>query len=224
MLASETRQSDKSRRQEILDAAESLFAEHGYDRARLEDVAARVGIRRASVLYHFRDKPTLYAAVLDSLTTELAVRYHRVLARKAPAGVRLEDTIDEWLDVITARPALVRIMLRELADGVSEHSRSFAQRALTLFGEVGKVIASGQAEHELRQMSGLHAMMVLTGASAFLTLGGALVSTGGGDRFPVIADRNQQRALLVTMYRKLLGTRGPRRASRGESRSSLEGQ
>ena len=224
MLASETRQSDKSRRQEILDAAESLFAEHGYDRARLEDVATRVGIRRASLLYHFRDKATLYAAVLDSLTAELAARYHRVLARKAPAGVRLEDTIDEWLDVITARPALVRIMLRELADGVSEHSRSFARRALTIFGEVGQVIATGQAEHELRPMSGLHVMMVLTGASAFLTLGGALVSTDGGERFPVIADRNQQRALLVTMYRKLLGTRGPRRAPTSESRSSLEGQ
>jgi AcrR family transcriptional regulator len=213
VLASETGRPAPSRRQEILDAAEALFAEQGYDRARLEDVAARVGIRRASLLYHFRDKATLYAAVLDSLTEDLSGRYHRVLAREAPAGVRLEDTIDEWLDVITARPALVRIMLRELADGVSEHSRSFARRALSLFDEVGRVIAAGQAEHELRPMSGLHAMMVLTGASVFLTLGGALVSTGDGERFPVIADRNQHRAMLVTIYRKLLGTRGPRRAS-----------
>ena len=213
MPASETGQPAPSRRQEILDAAEVLFAEQGYDRARLEDVAARVGIRRASLLYHFRDKATLYAAVIDSLSGDLAARYRRVLARKAPAGARLEDTIDEWLDVITARPALIRIMLRELADGVSEHSRSFARRALSVLDEVGQVIAAGQAEHELRPMSGLHVMMVLTGASAFLTLGGALVSTGGGERFPVIADRNQHRAVLVTMYRKLLGTRGPRRAS-----------
>jgi TetR/AcrR family transcriptional regulator len=211
-LASQASHPIASRRQSILEAAESIFAEHGYDRARLQDVAARVGIRRASLLYHFRDKDSLYAAVLDSLAADLAARYHRVLAQDAPAGLRLEQTVDEWLDMITARPALIRIMLRELADGVSEHSRSFAERAMTVLNEVGQVIAAGQADHALRQMSGMHVMMILTGASAFLTLGGAIVSTDERERFPVIADRSQQRALLITIYRKLLGTQGPRSA------------
>jgi AcrR family transcriptional regulator len=225
VFASEATQQGPSRRQEILDAAEAIFAEHGYDRARLEDVARRVGIRRASVLYHFHDKPALYAAVLDSLIEDLSTRYRRVLGQKAPAGVRLEQTVDEWLDVITARPALIRIMLREMADGVSEHSRPFAERALSLLKEVGDVIAAGQADHALRQMSGLHAMMILTGASAFLTLGGAMVSTESRERFPVIADRSQQRALLITIYRKLLGTQGPRSAVETEySFSPPEGQ
>jgi AcrR family transcriptional regulator len=213
VFVSEARQPVASaRRQAILDAAEAIFAEHGYDRARLEDVAARVGIRRASLLYHFHDKASLYAAVLDSLADDLATRYHRVLAQDAPAGARLEQTVDEWLDVITARPALIRIILRELADGVSEHSRSFAARAMSVLNEVGQVIAAGQADHALRRVSGLHVMMILTGASAFLTLGGAMVSTGGSERFPVIADRLQQRDLLITIYRKLLGTKGPRPA------------
>ena len=202
-----------SRRRAILDAAEAVFAERGYDRARLEDVAARVGIRRASLLYHFRDKATLYAAVLDSLADDLAARYHRVLAQDAPPGVRLEQTVDEWLDFITARPALIRIMLRELADGVSEHSRPFAARALSVLREIADVIAAGQADHALRPVSGLHVMVILTGASAFLALGGAMVSTDAAERFPVIAEREQHRALLIAIYRKLLGTHGPRPAS-----------
>ena len=215
MFASETTTQpiQSSRRRAILDAAEVLFAEHGYDRARLDEIAARVGIRRASLLYHFRDKASLYAAVLDSLLDDVATRYHRVLDQDAPAGLRLEQTVDEWLEVITARPALVRIMLRELADGVSEHSRSFAERAVSVLNEVGHVIAAGQADHELRQVSGLHLMMILTGASAFLALGGAIVSTAGSDRFPAITDRRQHRELLLTIYRKLLGTTGPRPVS-----------
>ncbi|MGH7287017.1 MAG: TetR family transcriptional regulator, partial [Myxococcota bacterium] len=44
----------------ILAAAEAVFAERGFAAARLEDVAARVGIRRASIVYHFRDKRELY--------------------------------------------------------------------------------------------------------------------------------------------------------------------
>ena len=213
-----------SRREAILAAAEAIFAEQGYGRARLEDVARAVGIRRASLLYHFHDKPSLYAAVLDSLADDLGSRYRRVLATDAPPGVRLERTVDEWLDVISERPAFVRIMLRELADGVSEHSRPFAERALAVLKSVGDVIAVGQADHALRPASGLHVMMILTGASAFLALGGAMVSTGGTERFPVVADREQHRELLLTIYRKLLGTRGPRPVDIGNTKSSSEGQ
>jgi TetR/AcrR family transcriptional regulator len=206
-----------SRREAILAAAETIFAEHGYGSARLDDVARAVGIRRASLLYHFRDKATLYAAVLDSLSDDLASRYRRVLDTEAPAGVRLEKTIDEWLDVITERPAFVRIMLRELADGVSEHSRPFAERALGVLKSVGDVIAMGQADHALRPASGLHVMMILTGASAFLALGGSMVSMDGSERFPAVADRAQHRELLLTLYRKLLGTRSPWRGERARN-------
>jgi TetR/AcrR family transcriptional regulator len=206
--------SQQSRREVILAAAEVVFAEKGYDGARLDDVARRVGIRRASLLYHFADKDALYEAVLDSLTDDLASRYRRVLSARAPAGVRLEQTIDEWLDVITARPALVRIMVREVAELSTEHSRKFAVRAAAVLSTVGEVIAAGQADQTLRRMSAPHVMMILTGASAFLTLGGSLLGGGAADGVAMIVDRAQHRELLLTMYRKLLGTNGPRPGTR----------
>ena len=48
-------------------AAERHFAERGFEAARLEDIAADVGIRRAAIFYYFRDKEQLYAAVLDEI-------------------------------------------------------------------------------------------------------------------------------------------------------------
>jgi AcrR family transcriptional regulator len=207
--------SQHPRREAILAAAEAVFAEKGYDGARLEDVARRVGIRRASLLYHFADKGSLYEAVLDSIMDDLATRYRRVLSSPMPVGLRLEQTIDEWLDVTTERPALVRLMLREVADGASEHSRKFGERAASVLTAVGEVIAAGQAEQSLRRMSGPHVMMALTGASAFLTLGGTLLAGPGAlDGASAIATRAQHRELLITMYRKLLGTQGPRRSTR----------
>ncbi len=44
----------------ILDAAESIFANRSYMAARLEDVAQEVGIKRAAIVYHFRDKQALF--------------------------------------------------------------------------------------------------------------------------------------------------------------------
>jgi TetR/AcrR family transcriptional regulator len=194
----------------ILAAAEAVFAEHGYDRARLEDVAQAVGIRRASLLYHFHDKPTLYAAVLDGMLDDLLSRHRRVLDGDGPAGVRLEETIDTWLDFTAERPALIRIMLRELANGVSEHSRPFADRALPIVTALVDVISAGQSEGALRRTTALHVLMILAGASTFMTLGGAIYARNPTERFPVMVDREQHRELLIAIMRKLLGTGGPR--------------
>jgi AcrR family transcriptional regulator len=197
----------KSRRETILRVAEDVFAERGYDRARLDDVAQRVGIRRASLLYHFKDKGALYDAVLDSIFEELSAGYMRVLHGDGSPGARLEATVDLWLDVTARRPTIVRIMLREIAHGWREHSRPWAERTMPLMQAMIEVIEQGQAEHALRQTNSVHVLMALTGASTFLSLGGTLVASSVS---PVIADRATQRELLLAIFRKLLGTGGPR--------------
>ena len=52
-------------RERILDAAEALFAERGFEGASLREVAARVGLRNPSLYNHFDSKESLYAAVLE---------------------------------------------------------------------------------------------------------------------------------------------------------------
>jgi AcrR family transcriptional regulator len=184
-----------------------VFAELGYDKARLDDVAQRVGIRRASLLYHFKDKGALYGAVLDSIFEDLVAGYTRALAGDGPTGARLEATVDLWLDVTARRPNMVRIMLREIAHGWSEHGRPWAERAKPIMQAMVDVIEQGQAEHSLRQTNGVHVLMALTGASTFLLLGGTLLASSDS---PIVADRAAHRELLVAMFRTLLGTRGPR--------------
>ncbi len=51
-------------KQRILDAAERLFAEHGFDRASLRAITAIAGVNLAAVNYHFKSKEALIQAVL----------------------------------------------------------------------------------------------------------------------------------------------------------------
>jgi TetR/AcrR family transcriptional regulator len=190
----------QSRRGAILEAAESVFAEAGYDRARLEDVALRVGIRRASLFHHFPDKGSLYEAVTASMGHDLATRFRRALDSDGSPGARLERTVDEWLDYLTERPTFVRIVLRELADGASEHARPFAEQALTVLAALRAVIDEGQPA------DGLQVLSASLGASTFLTLYGAVLGTGASDVGPTLANREQHRALLIAMFRNFLGT------------------
>lgn len=55
---------EESRRR-ILDAAEALFAERGFDKTSFVDIAARSGISRGSIPWHFKNKDGLLLAVVD---------------------------------------------------------------------------------------------------------------------------------------------------------------
>lgn len=63
------RRSRKEKREQsmeqILDAAEYLFSEHGFHGVTLKDVAARVGVRPSLLHYYFDDKRGLFDAVFD---------------------------------------------------------------------------------------------------------------------------------------------------------------
>lgn len=62
------RPEQKSQRQEkILNAAFDVFAAHGYEAARIDQVARRAGIAKGTIYLYFRDKKRLFQAVVRNL-------------------------------------------------------------------------------------------------------------------------------------------------------------
>jgi len=60
-----------ARRQAILDAALTVFAEHGYEAARLDDVAAHAGVAKGTLYLYFKDKQALFAALVRSAVSPI---------------------------------------------------------------------------------------------------------------------------------------------------------
>ncbi len=52
-------------KEKILDVAEGLFAEYGFNDTSLRTITGKANVNLASVNYHFGDKKTLVRAVLD---------------------------------------------------------------------------------------------------------------------------------------------------------------
>jgi AcrR family transcriptional regulator len=97
----------------ILDLAEEVFAESGFEAAAVRDVAARGSMSLATLYGHFAGKDALYRAVHGRRLAELL----RVTIRPAPAAV---DALDRLLGALewhvafhVAHPAYLRMHLRE---------------------------------------------------------------------------------------------------------------
>lgn len=103
-------------RDAILREAEQEFAVTGFRAARLEDIAARVGIRRPSLLHHFATKQALYDAVEQRIFEDM--HSARISGEQGidDALQRLLAHLDAWLDFFVARPTAARILQRLIAD------------------------------------------------------------------------------------------------------------
>jgi len=66
----------------ILRAARAQFFERGFEAVGIEGVAAAAGVARMTVYSHFRDKQTLFAAVVENQATQLS----KALEIVAPGG------------------------------------------------------------------------------------------------------------------------------------------
>jgi AcrR family transcriptional regulator len=55
----------KDTRLRILDVAEELFGEHGFDRVSIRDITKKARVNLAAINYHFGSKEDLIAAIFE---------------------------------------------------------------------------------------------------------------------------------------------------------------
>ena len=114
-----TRDPDRTR-DAILDAAETLFAERGYEGASLQEIGRAAGLSRGTPAYFFGSKDGLYRAVLERVfAAELDLvlgAAERAQAADGPAAA-LVAAVESFLDFIAARPSFVRLLDREALAG-----------------------------------------------------------------------------------------------------------
>ena len=114
-------------REAILNAAETVFAEHGFDGARVDAIAETAGYNKSLLFQYFGDKLGLYEAVTrraDREITELEMRMlapfleDETIASDAHRfKTFLETMIRGIFDYLLDHPRLTRIILWEQAEG-----------------------------------------------------------------------------------------------------------
>ena len=84
----------KERRNEILDVAERLFCEKGFDNTSTNDILAEIGIARGTLYYHFKSKEDILDAMIERLTNQMVEKASVIaLDESIPVLERLTRTM-----------------------------------------------------------------------------------------------------------------------------------
>ena len=133
----------------ILDAAEKLFGEKGFDATSLRDITTEADVNLAAVNYHFQSKESLIEAVIMRAAAPVNEKRIAMLEAAGPKAT-IEQIVEAFVgpvleqEFVTMAPLMARVLASpEIMKRVIQHhmetlSRRFADAvAVALPGSVG---------------------------------------------------------------------------------------
>ena len=155
---------EKHTKEKIFDAAVDLFAEKGYDRTSIRDIAGAVGIAESAVYRHYTSKEAILDAIFEYMETQIyAPLPPAPNAEKRPESSIFRDMLAGLPWFIEANPIMIKIahiMFTEMYhnDRIRDYvRREYIERGDTLIeGIFRDQIETGKIRHcDPRALAGL---------------------------------------------------------------------
>jgi AcrR family transcriptional regulator len=102
-----------ARREVIERAAAEVFAERGYHRASMDEIARRSGVSAPVVYDHFSSKKELHRRLLERHYAELRDVWREHLAGDDPVAQRMPRAFDAWFHYIETHPYAARLLFQD---------------------------------------------------------------------------------------------------------------
>ncbi|MEI6022071.1 MAG: TetR/AcrR family transcriptional regulator [Bacteroidota bacterium] len=142
-------QKDNSTEQKILDAAEEVFHEKGYDGARMQEIADKATINKGLLHYYFKSKDLLFDAIFNLALRRMISNLQEILEMDNSLEEKIELIIDAYMNLLSRNSALPRFVINELNKDpdkfIAKHLNQNLKNVFTKFNDcVKKEIAKGK--------------------------------------------------------------------------------
>jgi AcrR family transcriptional regulator len=150
-----------------MSAATELFARLGYDGATVAAIAARAGVNKAMISYHFGGKRALYTEILRGDLGWALAKLGDLQRDTVSADVKLSRFVAIFGELHQRRPSLSAMMLREAMSGGRGLDVSLLPDLRSIFEAVQAIVAQGVAEGTFRAVDPLFTHHTVLGSLAF---------------------------------------------------------
>lgn len=108
---------------QILEAAEEIFLEKGYNMAKTTEIAKKAGVTHAMLHYYFRTKENLFDKIFEKKAELISNIFFLQLGKDAPFLERLANAIEKHFDLLVDNPKLPGFLLFEILNNESRKMR-----------------------------------------------------------------------------------------------------
>ncbi|MEM6453503.1 MAG: TetR/AcrR family transcriptional regulator [Acidobacteriota bacterium] len=141
------RRDPEATRQAILDAAETLFVEHGLDGTPTSRIARHAGVTKSLIHHHFGSKEALWTEIKERHWAAYYALQKAMLQNTRGSAALLEASIRAYFDFLRTHPDMVRIFSWRFA----EEDHSSVTQEVELFQLGVERIQEAQEAGELRE-------------------------------------------------------------------------
>lgn len=165
-----TKTASSSGEQAILEAAEYLFAEKGFDAVSMSAIAKLANSSKPNIYHHFKNKDELYLSIMKNAVQSTSTLLDTL--EDAPGSIRqrLADFSAGQLGNIFSHKRSSQLILRETLAGNSDRGREIAKHLVgNVFSRLIAMVEKGQQRGEFRNDVDptLAAFMVLSANTFF---------------------------------------------------------
>lgn len=169
-------------REQILAQTIRHFAARGFDGTSLKEIAEAVGIRKASLLYHFPSKDILHQRALETVISHWQKVLPNLLRAATSGEEQFEAVIQETVDFFISDPDRARLMVREVLDRPEAIRELLKEHVRPWLGIMCKYIRKGQAQGRVHveldpEVYLLHMINMILSSLATFDCMGALIAT-----------------------------------------------
>jgi len=137
---------NETRRMPIFNAAMKVFAEKGFARATVNEIAKHAGIAKGTIYNNYKSKKKLFLALLEEGIDRLEAAVSREVARKDTILDKLEALISAQLSFFEEYRDYCKVLLSEVW-GLGHRWEEQVQRLqLGYFQTIQELLEKGQAE------------------------------------------------------------------------------
>ena len=104
--------------EQILTTAKNLFVNKGYDGMSMREIAEALGVSKAALYYHFKDKEELFLAVLKIYLDDMSSALDRITSEPAAC----QEQIRSFVNYVLSQPAEQRSTIRLASQEITQLS------------------------------------------------------------------------------------------------------